>query len=102
MENQAWIGIVVVIVAFGAFMQWLLVWRYPVQRVQAKVVGKRQEISGGGQGSVSTFYYITLELEGGQRREFRVGVGDYSLLAERDRIVCEIQGAAVRRIQRQA
>jgi hypothetical protein len=95
MENQAWIGIVVVIVAFGVFMQWLLVWR-----VQAKVVGKRQDVSGGDESSVTTYYYLTLELAGGQRREFMVGIGDYSLLAERDSISCELQGAAVRKIQR--
>jgi hypothetical protein len=100
MENQAWIGIVVVIVAFGVFMQWLLVWRHPAQRVQAKVVGKRQDVSGGDESSVTTYYYLTLELAGGQRREFMVGIGDYSLLAERDSISCELQGAAVRKIQR--
>jgi hypothetical protein len=50
--------------------------------------------------SVTTYYYLTLELAGGQRREFMVGIGDYSLLAERDSISCELQGAAVRKIQR--
>ncbi len=102
MDNQVGIGIVigVGVIGLALWVQWLLVWRHPVEQVEARVVGKRQSISGGGQGGVSTTYHVTLERSGGKRREYQIGVSDYSLLAERDRITCEIQGAALRKIKR--
>lgn len=46
----------------------------PLQRRPAIVVDERTKVSGGGKNSsASTTYYVTLEFEDGQRREFTVG-----------------------------
>ena len=58
----------------------------PVLTVPARVVTKRQHVSGGGHdSSASTRYYVTFEtLAAGLRQEFGVSSTDYSGLAEDD------------------
>jgi hypothetical protein len=58
----------------------------PVLTVPARVVTKRQHVSGGGHdSSASTWYHITFEtVADGLRQEFPVGSTDYSGLAEGD------------------
>ena len=56
----------------------------PVLTVPARVVTKRQHVSGGGHdSSASTSYYITFEADS-LRQEFRVRSADYSGLTEGD------------------
>jgi hypothetical protein len=68
----------------------------PVQTVAAAVIAKRQDVRGSSGpnmgGSTWTTYYCTFELEGGERREFRVGGREYGLLAEGDRGTLSYQG----------
>jgi len=62
----------------------------PVLKVEAKIVSKRQsysEFSGTEEHSThstSTWYYITFEVESGDRMEFSVSGKEYGLLAEGD------------------
>lgn len=55
----------------------------PVENINATVVSKRTEVSGG-QNSTSTDYYVTFELPGGVRQEFELRGSDYGQLAEGD------------------
>lgn len=72
-------------------------WSYnnaqPVQSVPAAVVTKRTGTSGGSNNtSVSTSYYATFEMDGGERREFGMPGGQYGLLAEGDQGTLTFQG----------
>ena len=87
------IGVVFVIVigtiavnAFKGLTQWRDNNMQPLVTVPARVVTKRQHVSGGGHdSSASTRYYITFEsLTDGLRQEFGVSSNDYSGLAEDD------------------
>lgn len=73
----------------------------PVQTLPAKVVSRRTDTSGTGSsmnsssgsgGSVSTWYYVTFELDGGERKEFGVSGHEYGLLAEGDPGTLTFQG----------
>ncbi|OWR27120.1 hypothetical protein CDO73_22985 [Saccharibacillus sp. O23] len=50
----------------------------------ARVFGKREEMRGGGETRIRTTYYLTFELEGGERKEFEVPSELYGLTAEGD------------------
>ena len=56
--------------------------RNPQLEVPAVVVSKRFQVFGGENGG--TEYYVTFELEGSEREEFRVNGRQYGRLAERD------------------
>jgi Protein of unknown function (DUF2500) len=59
----------------------------------AVVVAKRSEVSGGsGDSSASTWYYVTFELQGGERVEIPMADNQYGLLAEHDRGLLNRQG----------
>lgn len=84
------IGIVFVIVIGSIFLKAIRgvsEWSYnnsqPETTQDAKVVSKRMEVSGSREQS-STTYYATFEIQGGDRREFRMTGSDYGLLAEGD------------------
>ena len=67
----------------------------PVRTVPARVVAKRPETrgtSGPNGGSVSTTYYVTFELEAGERVEYALGGKEYGLLAEGDAGTLTYQG----------
>lgn len=64
-------------------------WNYnnkqPRLNVDAVVVSKRTEVSGGGNDShASTWYYITFQVESGDRMELAVSGSDYGQLVEGD------------------
>ena len=79
------IGIIAVKIFQGIF-QWQDNNNQPVLTVPARVVTKRQHVSGGGHdSSASTWYYITFEtIADSLRQEFAVGSTEYSGLAEDD------------------
>ncbi|HEY1015547.1 MAG TPA: DUF2500 domain-containing protein [Herpetosiphonaceae bacterium] len=92
-----------VIVFFGAVVFLLIagqgiaeqraISRLPILRESARVVTKRANTSSaGGDSRVNTTYYVTFELESGERREFRVEGRDYGLLDDDDRGVLTTQG----------
>ena len=57
----------------------------PVLSVPAQLVSKRTRVSGGSNdASASTWYYVTYELQSGERREFGVRGREYGMLAEGD------------------
>jgi Protein of unknown function (DUF2500) len=58
----------------------------------ATVVSKRAQVSGG-QNSTFTRYYVTFELSGGERREFKMNGSEYGLLAEDDTGQLHYQGS---------
>ena len=103
------IGFIFVVVIGGilfAAVKGVSQWSYnnsqPVEAMPAKVVAKRTATSGGaGDTSVSTWYYVTFETEGGDRREFSVGGREYGLLAEGDRGMLSHQGTRYKGFQRQ-
>lgn len=72
----------------------------PVQSLLARLVSKRTDTSGGGMmndtnnmsSRVTTWYYVTFEMDGGERKEFGVGGQEYGLLAEGDRGMLTFQG----------
>ena len=58
----------------------------PILTVPAQIVAKRSEMSGGqNDTSVRTSYYVTFEMQGGERREWDVASQKYGLLVEGDR-----------------
>jgi hypothetical protein len=68
----------------------------PVRTSPARIVGKRTEVWGGGTDtSASTTYFLTLELEGGARRELSTGGRVYGLVAEGDVGVAFTRGVSV-------
>lgn len=71
----------------------------------ARIVGRRQNTSGGGgttghTTSVSTFYYVTFELEDGSREELSVSGHQYGLLVEGDVGTLQTQGTWFKGFQR--
>lgn len=65
----------------------------PVLTRWARVAGRRQDTSGGsGDTSVTTWYYVTFEFEGGNREEFSVSGKEYALLSEGDVGTLKSQG----------
>lgn len=64
----------------------------PVQTLPAQVVTKRTRVSGSGSSGAHTSYYVTFELQSGERREFLVPGDAYGQLVERDHGQLTFQG----------
>lgn len=72
----------------------------PKLTVEAKLVAKRASVShhhhsggnGAGHMTTSTTYYVTFEVESGDRMEFHVSGREYGLLAEGDQGRLSFQG----------
>ena len=91
--------IFLMVIGFFIFMivravaQWSANNNSPVQTFNSVVVAKRTDVSGGGNNtSASTSYFVTFELENGERLELPVKARDYGVLAEGDRGVLTRQG----------
>ena len=77
----------------GGITQWVRNNNSPVETYEAVVVAKRTEVSGGGNDTMaSTSYFVTFELESGQRIELRAKANQYGMIAEGDRGVLTCQG----------
>jgi hypothetical protein len=98
------VGFIIVfgLVLFNIF-KGIKTWNYnnnqPVLAVQSKVVSKRIKMSESinhndnmVSHSHTTSYYITFEVESGDRMEFRVNGNEYGLIAEGDRGKLTFQG----------
>ncbi|MDR3621665.1 MAG: DUF2500 domain-containing protein [Paludisphaera borealis] len=76
----------------------------PIQELPARVVTKRAETRGRSyqhsHGRVSTFYFATFELKGGDRSEFSISGPEYGLLAEGDEGTLTYQGTRYHGFQR--
>lgn len=64
----------------------------PLLTREARLVGKRQDVHGGGETPARMNYYITFEFTNGSREEFKVTGKEYGLLADEDRGVLQSQG----------
>ncbi|MEH7072716.1 DUF2500 domain-containing protein [Neobacillus drentensis] len=89
--------IVVAGIILFTFIKGIKTWsnnnKQPRLNVNAFVVSKRTEVSGGGNDSHSrTWYYVTFQFESGDRMEFGVNGQEYGLLAEGDNGELSFQG----------
>ena len=64
----------------------------PQLTVPAVVAAKRTRVSGGGNHHAHTSYYVTFQVESGDRMELSVDGSDYGLLAEGDKGKLTFQG----------
>lgn len=75
--------------------------KQPIINREAKVVSKRQHVSGGaGDTSTSTHYYITFEFTDGNREEFALNSREYGLIAEGDTGTLHSQGTWYKEFKR--
>ena len=73
----------------------------PLLTVPAKVVTKRTRTSGGaGDSSASTTYYVTFEVQSGDRMEMRLSGREYGQLAEDDFGLLTFQGTRFQTFER--
>jgi hypothetical protein len=85
-----------VAIAIHGFVRFGRLLSAPVRTSPALIVGKRTEVWGGGTDtSARTTYFLTLELEGGDRRELPTGGRVYGLAAEGDVGVAFTRGASL-------
>lgn len=74
----------------------------PVLTVPANIVTKRTMVSGGsGNSSAHTSYYITFEVDSGDRIELRVNGREYGKLADGDLGKLTFQGSRYHQFERQ-
>jgi hypothetical protein len=93
-------GIIAVALIRG-FAEWSRNNASPIESVSAKVVAKRTDTSGRMSGGrVWTHYYVTFEMEGGERREFWVDGEDFGVLVEGDSGTLTHQGTRYKGFER--
>lgn len=95
-------GIIIFILVGGTFafiiINGLKEWKNnnnsPKLTVAAEIATKRSKTSGGsGDTSASTSYYVTFQVESGDRMEFRMKGTEYGMLAEGDIGMLTFQGS---------
>jgi Protein of unknown function (DUF2500) len=75
----------ILFIIFQGIKQWNYNNKQPKLNVGALVVSKRTKVSGGSNdSSASTWYYVTFQVESGDRMELAVRGSDYGMLAEGD------------------
>ena len=74
----------------------------PQLTVPAVVTAKRTRVSGGGNHHAHTSYYVTFQVESGDRMELSVDGSDYGLLAEGDSGKLTFQGTRYLSFERSA
>ncbi|WP_202865672.1 DUF2500 domain-containing protein [Ornithinimicrobium sufpigmenti] len=101
------IGLIAFAVVVVVVLRLLRAGRQLVQNVNevertlpARVVGKRTHTQGGGDSSVTTTYYATFELDGGDRLELTVRHHQYGQLVEGDQGRLTHQGTWFRGFER--
>lgn len=97
----------IVLVILSAVIGGIVLWnknnKSPKLVVPAKVVSKRTKVSGGsGDSSSSTWYYVTFQVESGDRMELPVNGNDYGLMAEGDQGKLAFQGTRFQGFDRSA
>ena len=95
----------IVVTAIQGLMQWNKNNNSPVLTVDAKIVAKRQDVShstGGNtdHSSSTTWYYVTFQVESGDRMELSVNGREYGKLAEGDQGRLTFQGTRYKEFQR--
>lgn len=83
----------IIVSAIKGAKQWKYNNEQPVLTVEARIVGKRADVSthhhsnGDNMGHhhhSSTTYYVTFEVQSGDRMEFRISANEYGMLVESD------------------
>ncbi|WP_427108881.1 DUF2500 domain-containing protein [Lysinibacillus xylanilyticus] len=83
-------------------LQWSKNNNEPLLTVPAKVVTKRSNTSGGsGNSSAHTSYYVTFEVQSGDRLELKMDGRDYGQLADDDFGLLTFQGTRYHTFERQ-
>ena len=81
------------VILFRSLKQWNKNNHSPRLTVEATVVGRRSHRSGGGHDtSAHTSYYITFQVESGDRMELNIPAGEYGYIVEGDRGRLTFQG----------
>ncbi|WML31378.1 DUF2500 domain-containing protein [Neobacillus sp. OS1-32] len=84
---------IILFVIFRGIKEWSYNNQQPRLNVEAVVVSKRTNVSGGGPDHhSSTWYYVTFQVESGDRMEFTVNGREYGQLAEGDAGELQFQG----------
>lgn len=94
--------------AVTGIKQWQYNNQQPVLTVDAKITSKRKKVThhnhstgnGGTTHTTSRSYYVTFEVESGDRMELKVHQSDYSLLAEGDFGKLTFQGTRFKGFER--
>lgn len=90
-----------VFVAVKGVSQWSKNNKSPVLTVPAEIVAKRTHTSGGhGDSSASTRYYLTFQVQSGDRMELDVTSTEYGMLAEDDLGILTFQGTRYQGFER--
>ncbi|WP_094699451.1 DUF2500 domain-containing protein [Brevibacillus laterosporus] len=101
---------VIPVIVIGGFIfvfcRALFIWtknnNSPVENKQAHIISKRLQVSGRSENHAShTSYYVTFELENGERKEFQLTGPQYGLLVEGDYGIISYQGTRFKGFQRQ-
>ncbi|MGG2056783.1 DUF2500 domain-containing protein [Lysinibacillus pakistanensis] len=92
----------IVFTVFNGILQWSKNNNSPILTVPAKVVTKRSNTRGGsGNTSAHTSYYVTFEVQSGDRLELKMNGRDFGLLAEGDFGLLTFQGTRYQTFERQ-
>ena len=90
-----------IFVAVKGISQWSKNNKSPVLTVPAEIVAKRTETTGGhGDSSASTWYYVTFQVQSGDRFELDVTSKEYGMLAEDDLGILTFQGTRYQGFER--
>jgi len=101
---------IIFIMVFGTFIfvaiKGISTWsknnQSPVLTVPAEVVAKRSKTSGGsGDSSASTRYFVTFQVQSGDRLELGVRGSEFGMLAEEDLGMLTFQGTRYKGFERQ-
>ena len=101
--------VIVPVFIFGVFAyilikgisQWSSNNKSPILSVPAEVVTKRSQTSGGaGDSAASTRYYVTFQVESGDRIELPMNGQEYGMLAEEDLGILTFQGTRYKGFER--
>ncbi|WP_313891928.1 DUF2500 domain-containing protein [Psychrobacillus sp.] len=83
----------IIFAIISSIKQWNKNNNSPKLSVPVQIVTKRSNTSGGsGNSSASTSYYITFQVESGDRMELLVSGGQYGMIAEDDLGILTFQG----------
>lgn len=94
------IGVFIFIFVKG-ISEWSSNNKSPILSVPAEVITKRTRTSGGhGNSAASTSYYVTFEVQSGDRIELRVNGSEFGMLAEQDLGILTFQGTRYKVFER--
>lgn len=91
----------ILFVVFKGIGEWNKNNQSPKLSVPVQVVTKRTETRGGsGDSSASTSYYVTFQVDSGDRMELRVSGPEYGMIAEDDLGILTFQGTRFHSFER--